>query len=123
MLKYKDYEHLKDSYEPKRNPYFPKILPRIKVRLTDDLFHFWKLTFRIPKVELWFGVPLDDGYVDRYVLEYLSTFRGRAKRRLLVCWDYKPAYGARLQWQEKFKPLEGTWYDDYPTAIMEKRNV
>lgn len=118
-----------------RGVYWPKILPRLKFRITGDIWRPFERSNRsltkppqrfnpalmVWKVELWFSIPLRSRYVERYALEHLATYKGHAKRRLLVCWDYTPFRGLRLQWQEKFKPVEGQWYDDYP--FQRKKNA
>lgn len=100
-------------------PYFPKLGIFFRVEDTGDRRKVFGRWFKCRRYILLWAYPRRSRYVERYCLEFLATFKGHAKRRNLVVFDWVPMHLPnvalyRLQSQEKFYPIEGEWIEDYP---------
>ena len=84
-------------------PYWPRWKPQIDKRPRG-----LTLAFALPM--------LRTDWCERYCLEFLSTWRGPAQRRLLVVITLGGRKFFRIEWQTKFKPIYdgGYWSDDRP---------
>lgn len=95
-------------------PYWPKFMPKVTFRKTGDMKGRLGKYRNIYCIDIAFVTPKRARYVERYHLEFLATFRGWAKIRTLHVWTFYSLSRLRRQSQDKIKPIEGSWMDDYP---------